>query len=269
MSALSWAQTTLVGFVKDGDTGEPMFSASVTVEGTTQGVMTDFDGRFSINVAKLPVTLNVSFIGYSLKQVQVTKANQRIEVKLMPDQILIEEAEVVGERISDKQKQAPLTVETMDALAIKEAPTGSFYEGLGNLKGVDLTSASLGFKIVNTRGFNSTSPVRSLQLIDGVDNQSPGLNFSLGNFLGAPDLDVKSVEIVAGASSAYYGPGAFNGVINMETKDPFVFTGFNASRRIGERNLSELGFRWADVFENKAGDAVFAYKVNAFAFSAY
>jgi outer membrane receptor protein involved in Fe transport len=269
ITASSWSQTTLVGFVKDGDTGDPMFSASVTVDGTTQGVMTDFDGRFSINVAKLPVTLNVSFIGYSLKQVQVTKANQRIEVKLMPDQILIEEAEVVGERISDKQKQAPLTVETMDALAIKEAPTGSFYEGLGNLKGVDLTSASLGFKIVNTRGFNSTSPVRSLQLIDGVDNQSPGLNFSLGNFLGAPDLDVKSVEIVAGASSAYYGPGAFNGVINMETKDPFVFTGFSASRRIGERNLSELGFRWADVLENANGDAYFAYKVNAFAFSAY
>ena len=268
-TAFSWAQTSLVGFVKDGDTGEPMFSASVMVDGTTQGVMTDFDGRFSINVAKLPVTLNVSFIGYSLKQVQVTKANQRIEVKLMPDQILIEEAEVVGERISDKQKQAPLTVETMDALAIKEAPTGSFYEGLGNLKGVDLTSASLGFKIVNTRGFNSTSPVRSLQLIDGVDNQSPGLNFSLGNFLGAPDLDVKSVEIVAGASSAYYGPGAFNGVINMETKDPFVFTGFSASRRIGERDLSELGFRWADVLENENGDAYFAYKVNAFAFSAY
>lgn len=269
MSTATVAQTTLVGFVKDGDTGEPMFSASVTVDGTSQGVMTDFDGRFSINVASLPVTLNVSFIGYSLKQVQVIKANQRINVKLIPDQVLIETAEVVGERISDKQKQAPLTVETMDALAIKEAPTGSFYEGLGNLKGVDLTSASLGFKIVNTRGFNSTSPVRSLQLIDGVDNQSPGLNFSLGNFLGAPDLDVKTVEIVAGASSAYFGPGAFNGVINMETKDPFVFDGLSASYRMGERNLNEWGFRWADVFENDEGDAVFAYKINAFAFSAY
>ena len=246
-----------------------MFSASVMVDGTTQGVMTDFDGRFSINVASLPVTLNVSFIGYSLKQVQVTQANQRIEVKLIPDQVLIETAEVVGERISDKQKQAPLTVETMDALAIKEAPTGSFYEGLGNLKGVDLTSASLGFKIVNTRGFNSTSPVRSLQLIDGVDNQSPGLNFSLGNFLGAPDLDVKTVEIVAGASSAYFGPGAFNGVINMETKDPFVFGGLSASYRMGERNLNEWGFRWAESFDNEDGDAVFAYKINAFAFSAY
>jgi len=269
MSTAMVAQTTFVGFVKDGDTGEPMFSANVMVDGTSQGVMTDFDGRFSINVASLPVTLNVSFIGYSLKQVQVTQANQRIEVKLIPDQILIETAEVVGERISDKQKQAPLTVETMDALAIKEAPTGSFYEGLGNLKGVDLTSASLGFKIVNTRGFNSTSPVRSLQLIDGVDNQSPGLNFSLGNFLGAPDLDVKTVEIVAGASSAYFGPGAFNGVINMETKDPFVFGGLSASYRMGERNLNEWGFRWAESFDNEEGDAFLAYKINAFAFSAY
>ena len=268
-STVAMAQTTLVGFVKDGETGEPMFSASVMVDGTTQGVMTDFDGRFSINVSALPVTLNITFIGYGLQQVKVEQANQRINVNLMPDQVLIEAAEVVGERISEKQKQTPLTVETMDALAIKEAPTGSFYEGLGNLKGVDVTSASLGFKIINTRGFNSTSPVRSLQLIDGVDNQSPGLNFSLGNFLGAPDLDVKSVEIVAGASSAYFGPGAFNGVINMETKDPFVFDGLNLSYRMGERNLFEGGLRWAQVIDNKDGDAVFAYKFNVFAFSAY
>ena len=136
-----------------------MFAASVIVDGTSNGVTTSFDGRFNLNVASLPVTLNVSFIGYTLQQVRVTQPNQRIQIKLVGDQVLIEEAEVVGERISQKQKQAPLTVETMDALAIKEAPTGSFYEGLGNLKGVDLTSASLGFKIVNTRGFNSTSPV--------------------------------------------------------------------------------------------------------------
>ena len=262
------AQVTLRGQVLDGSNGEPMFAANVLEDGTTNGVTTDFDGQFRIVVNSLPVKLNVSFIGFAVKQVLVEQANQRIEVKLESDQVLIEAAEVVGERISEKQKQAPLTVETMDALAIKEAPTGSFYEGLGNLKGVDLTSASLGFKIINTRGFNSTSPVRSLQLIDGVDNQSPGLNFSLGNFLGAPDLDVKTVEIVAGASSAYFGPGAFNGVINMETKDPFVFDGLSASYRVGERNLNELGFRWAQKIENSEGDPVFAYKVNAFAFRA-
>ena len=271
----SLAQTTIRGNVIDNSTGEPMFSASVVVIETGQGVTTDFDGLFRLEVARLPVVLQISFIGYGAETVTVSSDREKMVIKLSPDQILIEAAEVVGERISEKQKQAPLTVETMDLIAIKEAPSGNFYEGLGNLKGVDLTSASLGFKIINTRGFNSTSPVRSLQLIDGVDNQSPGLNFSLGNFLGAPDLDVKSVEIIAGASSAFFGPGAFNGVINMETKDPFVFSGLSVSTKLGEttkkgeRPLSEVGFRWAQILDNKNGDAVFAYKVNFFKFSAY
>ena len=65
--------------------------------------------------------------------------------------------------------------------------------------------------------------IPSLQIIDGVDNASPGLNFALGNFLGASELDLMKVEIVSGASSAFYGPNAFNGVISMETKDPFFF----------------------------------------------
>src|SRR5690606_15317953 len=118
------------------------------------------------------------------------------------------------------QKESPLTVETMGIIAIKETPAANFYEGLGNLKGVDVTASSLSFKVINTRGFNSTSPVRSLQIIDGVDNQSPGLNFSLGNFLGASELDVQKVDLIVGASSAYYGPNAFNGVIAMQTKSP-------------------------------------------------
>ncbi|WP_306640092.1 TonB-dependent receptor [Sanyastnella coralliicola] len=253
---------TVRGTVRDAETGEPIFSANVIVKGTTTGVTTDFEGEFKIDVASLPVTLQVSFIGYTLKEVNVADNKKRVDVKLSADQIMIDEAEVVGERISDKQKQAPLTVETMDAIAIKEAPSGNFYEGLGNLKGVDMTSASLGFKVINTRGFNSTSPVRSLQLIDGVDNQSPGLNFSLGNFLGASDLDVKSVDIVAGASSAYFGPGAFNGVINMETKSPFVFPGLSLSMKIGERQLFEQAVRYAEVVQNKEGQDLFAWKLN-------
>jgi len=263
------AQQMLRGRVVDGELGDPIFSANVIIEGTTTGVTTDFDGQFLLPVDQFPVQLQVSFIGYAMKRVTVQGADEKLTVKLVPDQILIEAAEVVGERISEKQKQAPLTVESMDVIAIKEAPSGSFYEGLGNLKGVDVTSASLGFKIINTRGFNSTSPVRSLQLIDGIDNQSPGLNFSLGNFLGASDLDVKSVDIVAGASSAFYGPGAFNGVVSMETKSPFQFPGVTASIRVGERELNELAFRYADYTTNDDGDPVLGFKVNAFRFSAY
>ncbi|MBI1268523.1 MAG: TonB-dependent receptor plug domain-containing protein [Cryomorphaceae bacterium] len=270
LSAISiQAQTTIKGRVRDKGTGEAVFSANVIVKGTTTGITTDFEGEFKIQVPELPVTLQISFIGYEMKEVTVREANQRVDVLLNSAQIMIDEAEVVGERISERQKQAPLTVETMDAIAIKEAPSGSFYEGLGNLKGVDLTSASLGFKIINTRGFNSTSPVRSLQLIDGVDNQSPGLNFSLGNFLGSCDLDVKSVDIVAGASSAFFGPGAFNGVINMQTKNPFIFPGLSVSMKVGERSLFEHAFRFAEAIENKDGKDFFAYKLNFYYMQAY
>lgn len=263
------AQEMLRGRVIDAELGDPIFSANVIIEGTTTGVTTDFDGQFLIPVSQFPVQLQVSFIGYSMQRVTVQNGSDKLTIKLAPDQVLIDAAEVVGDRISQKQKQAPLTVESMDVIAIKEAPSGSFYEGLGNLKGVDVTSASLGFKIINTRGFNSTSPVRSLQLIDGIDNQSPGLNFSLGNFLGASDLDVKSVDIVAGASSAFYGPGAFNGVVSMETKSPFQFPGINVSTKIGERELSELAFRYADYTTDEDGNPVLGFKINAFKFSAY
>ena len=262
------AQVTLKGKVRDAGNGESVFMANVIEKGTTNGVTTDFEGEFKLKVTKLPVTLQISFIGYSVEEVLVTDVNQRIEVKLSADQIMLDEARVVGERISERQKQAPLTVETMDVIAIKEAPSGSFYEGLGNLKGVDMTSASLGFKVINTRGFNSTSPVRSLQLIDGVDNQSPGLNFSLGNFLGASDLDVRSVDIVAGASSAFFGPGAFNGVINMESKNPFQYPGLSVSFKAGERSLFEHAVRYAEIIKNKNGDDVFAFKINFYSMQA-
>ena len=268
LSLTTFAQEVVKGQVIDGETGDPVFAAGVVVQGTSTGTSTDFDGRFRLEVDALPVRLNISFIGYAMLTVDVKTTENDVRVSLQPDAVLMEEAEVVGSRIDERQKQGPLTVESMDVLAIREAPSGNFYEGLGNLKGVDMTSASLGFKIINTRGFNSTSPVRSLQLIDGVDNQSPGLNFSLGNFLGAPELDVMKVDIVAGASSAFYGPGAFNGVISMETKSPFRFPGVAVSAKLGERNLTESGFRYADYIENAEGNPVLGFKINAFRFSA-
>lgn len=262
-------QYKLRGTVTDGTTGETLIGASVVLKGTTIGATTDFDGRFEIPTSELPpYTLVISFIGYAPQEIQVKSLDQELKFKLSTDQVLLKEAEVIGSRITDKQKQAPLTVESMDVIAIREAPSGSFYESLGTLKGVDMTAASMGFKVLNTRGFNSTSPVRSLQLIDGVDNQSPGLNFSLGNFLGASDLDVMKVDIIAGASSAFYGPGAFNGVINMTTKSPWLFPGLSASAKVGERNMLEGALRWAQIFKNKAGKDKFAYKLNLFALTA-
>ena len=248
------------------DKNEPIIGASVRVlingELSNVGTVTDFDGKWSLEIYNFPVQVEVNSMGYS-SQRKLIENSSSVIIRLRPDRNVLKEVSVVQQRLSEQQEKSALTVESMDALAIKESPSVSFYDHLGTLKGVDLTSASIGFKIINTRGFNSTSPVRSLQLIDGVDNQSPGLNFSLGNFLGAPDLDIVSVDVIAGASTAFYGPSAFNGVISMTTKDPFNFTGISSSLKVGERNLTEFSVRWADKVNEK-----FAYKINLFALKA-
>ena len=253
----------------DASSGEAIIGAVVKIKDMAGGGVTDLDGRFNLSVDRPPpFTLTVIYFGYVSQDVPVHGLEQEVKVKLVPDAVMLGDAQVVRERVSEKQKQAPLTVETMDLLAIKEVAGGDFYEGLGNLKGVDMTAASFGFKVINTRGFNSTSPVRSLQLIDGVDNQSPGLNFSLGNFLGASDLDVLKVDVIAGASTAYYGPGAFNGVINMTTKSPWAFPGLSVSVKGGERNMLEAAVRWAAVIGDSTSRKRWAYKLNAYALRA-
>ena len=257
------AQSTIKGKVVDAETGEDLVGAAVVIQGIGGGANTDYNGEFIIK-ATLPVRLKITYTGYTPSEISVSDAAQRIEVRLSSSSIVMEELVIKGQRIDDKQKAAPLTVENLDAIAIKETAAVSFYNGLGNLKGVDMTTASLGFTVINTRGFNSTSPVRSLQIIDGVDNQAPGLNFSLGNFLGASDLDVQKVDLIVGASSSFYGPNAFNGVISMETKNPFFNKGLAVSLKAGERELLEGALRYADVIKNKSGRDFMAYKVNFF-----
>lgn len=268
-SCIIYAQTTIRGEIKDAANKEGLTNATVVIKGTTEGTVADLEGNFELTTSqKFPITLVISYVGYTDKEVTLNSAQPKLVIELSEDAVTIDQVEVKGRRISEKKVQSPLTMETMDAIAITETPAANFYDGLGSLKDVDLTAASLGFKIINTRGFNSTSPVRSLQIIDGVDNQSPGLNFSLGNFLGASELDVNGVTLIVGASSAFYGPNAFNGVVSMQTKNPFLHKGLEAVVKGGERSLFEAGLRWADAVKNKAGKDVFAYKFNLSGFRA-
>lgn len=258
------AHTQIIrGLITDATNNEGAYGATIMEKGTSNGVATEFDGKFQLKLKNgFPATLVISGLGYVSQEVIVNNSNDPVSVKLEVNPVTLKEMNVTDSRLTDKQKESPLTVESMDAIAIKQTSSVSFYEGLGNLKGVDLTSASIGFKVINTRGFNSTSPVRSLQIIDGVDNASPGLNFSLGNFLGASELDIQKVDLVQGASGAFFGPNAFNGVISMTTKSPFDYQGITASVKYGERNLFEGALRFAQKFKDKKGFDRFAYKVN-------
>ena len=262
ITKFSFAQTNLKGTVSDGQTKETLIGANIVIKGENKGTSTNVNGKFSISTKKTyPIELIISYLGYENKKITVDK-NEQLNIYLFPNTKKLNEVKVVDNRITQKQKEAALTVEALDIIAIKSTPSANFYDALGSLKGVDISSASLGFKVINTRGFNSTSPVRSLQIIDGVDNQAPGLNFSLGNFLGASELDIMKVEIIQGASSAYYGPSAFNGVISMITRSPFLQPGLSVQYKFGSRRLFETSFRFADVLHNKDEKNKFGYKIN-------
>lgn len=269
-SVSSLAQQTINGRIIDGTTGDPLIGANVEVAGSTIGTTTDFDGYFELSGEMVyPLDLLSTYLGYEETSTTLSSGTNNLVIKMSESSVTVDVIEVKAARVSDERKKSPLTVEALDALAIKETSSQDFYSGLGQLKGVDLTTASLGFTVINTRGFNSTSPVRSLQIIDGVDNQSPGLNFSLGNFLGASELDIQKAELIVGASSAFYGPNAFNGVLSMTTKNPFFNKGLAGSIKVGERNLVNAAVRYADAWKNKDGNDWMAAKVNLFYLSAF
>ena len=259
---------TIRGIVKDSR-GDGIPGVVIMQQNATGRAVSGYDGSFSIKVAALPAVLNFSHTSYETHLDTVRSALKPLNIVLSEKAQLFKPASVSSSRLRDKRKESPVTVESMGASAIKETPAANFYEGLGHLKGVDMVSASLGFRIINTRGFNSTRPVRSLQLLDGVDNQAPGLNFSLGNFAGAIDIDLLRADIIVGANSATFGPNAFNGVISMVTKDPFRYKGLTVQIKAGERNLFETQVRYARTLKNKAGKEKAAFKVGVMVMRAY
>lgn len=243
--------------------GNPVAQASIKVVGTTMGALADSEGQFSITPPSYPASLEVGSSGMISQTITLSESQSGLEIVLKAT--TLEEVVIQARGVGARLQQDAKSVDAMTVQAIRNNPSESIFAGLGTMKGVDI-NGSIGFKVINTRGFNSAAPVRSLQIIDGVDNQSPGLNFSLGNFLGASDLDVQQVEIVQGASSAYYGPNAFNGVISMQTISPFETSrqGLSISLKGGERNLGEVAVRYAKGFGNRNGRQVFAFKLNAY-----
>jgi iron complex outermembrane receptor protein len=254
------AQTTITGVVKDAKTGELLPGANIKVENKAVGTNTDFDGEFVLKVSDTPpFTLEISMLGFKTETVQITKNNQKVEVSLTENETSLDEIVVSASRTPERIMESPVTVERMDTRAIKNTSAPSFYDGLENLKGVDINTNSLTFKSVNTRGFATFANTRFMQLVDGMDNSSPALNFALGNLLGMSELDVKTVELLPGASSALYGANAFNGIMFMTSKSPFddqgisvsVKGGITSQEAAGNNEFTDLNLRMAHAFSDK------------------
>lgn len=267
-TTIALAQTTISGTVTDAETKETLVGVNIIVKGKVIGTITDLSGKFTLNVNQAPpFTLVFSMVGFNSKEVEITGGMSNLSVELAESSIMGQEVVISASRVEESIMKSPVSVEKMDIIAIREVPQASFYDALNNMKGVEMSTQSLTFKSFNTRGFNANGNVRTVQMIDGMDNQAPGLNFSVGNIVGISELDLESVELLPGASSALYGPNAINGILLMNSKNPFQYQGLSANVRTGIMNESsrttpstgfyDFSVRYAKAFSDKV-----AFKVN-------
>jgi outer membrane receptor protein involved in Fe transport len=260
----SFAQTTVKGTVSD-DSGMPLAGANIIIDGTTTGVVADFDGNFALSTSmNPPFTIQVSSVGFETLSQKITKNNETLSISLKEGNPL-DEVVISASRTPERIFESPVTVERFGIREIKNTASVDFYGGLENIKGVDINVNSLTFQSVNTRGFATTSNTRFLQLVDGMDNSTPALNFPIGNLVGMIEADVQSVELLPGASSALYGAGAMNGILVMTSKNPFDSDGISVSLKrgitsqeaAGDNAYTDFSIRMAHKFSNK-----FAAKAN-------
>ncbi|WP_420552154.1 TonB-dependent receptor [Tenacibaculum aiptasiae] len=268
-TAIMVAQTTITGTVNDASLGGGLPGANIKVLRKSVGTSTDFDGKFTMTVTdNPPFTIEISSLGYQSKTVEITKNNQVVEVALTENATSLDEVVVSASRTPERVMESPVTIERFDSRAIKNTASASYYDGLENLKGVDINSGGFTFKTVNTRGFATFGNERFVQLVDGMDNASPALNFAIGNLLGISEVDVKSVEILPGAASALYGANAFNGIMLMRSKNPFddqgvsvgLKTGLTSQEAAGDNKFYDATIRMAHAFDDYvAVKASFSY----------
>lgn len=261
------AQTnTITGKIIDSDNMEALAGVSVMIKGTTEGTTSDDKGGFKIETKQsLPVTLIVSSSEFTTQEVLFSNSDNAI-IKLENITSIQNPIVIGGTRYPTKIMNSPVTVQKISRQMIINSPE-SGYGLIRSVKGVDEVVSSMTFHTPITRGSAGSGSTRVNQLVDGMDNQAPGLNFFVGNFVGLTELDVQSIELLPGASSALYGPGGMNGTILISSRNPFTDQGLSIQIKQGimhvdkkqrgnSSSLSDYTFRYAQALGKK-----FAFKI--------
>lgn len=257
----SYAQVKISGSVYD-EYLEPFYNAKIS--SGDNFAISDEEGNFTIVLSSntLPQTLVVSAFGFKTEEVSVISFEKRVNV-VLKENLLLDQVIISASRVPERIIESPVTVERLGLADIRKNTSNSFYDGLTNLKGINSREGSYGFKSINTRGFADFANTRFVQMIDGMDTAAQALSYSTGNFSGVSELDIQSVEILPGASSALYGANAYNGIMLMNTKNPFYHTGITTmfksgytSQEAGGNNpfydvAVRMGYKFNDVFAAK------------------
>jgi len=252
------AQTQVSGTVTDGN-GQPVPGASVVIDSNT-GTVTDFDGNFSLSTSKTPpFNLTVSNVGLETKTITVSSAMQSLTITLGESATQLDEIVVSASRMAERIFESPVTVEKFSIQQIERTPSADYFNGLENLRGIQLNQGGLVFNQVSTRGFATVYNEGFVTLVDGMNNQAPVFGFAVGNLVGLNELDVQSIEVLPGAASALYGADAYKGIMFLNSKNPFDHEGVSAYYKTGvtqqdaagNNEFTDFGIRMATKLGDK------------------
>ncbi|WP_299619477.1 TonB-dependent receptor plug domain-containing protein [uncultured Tenacibaculum sp.] len=262
----TFAQVEIKGVVYN-EYLEPFYNAKIKSKSAV--ALSDTSGNFTITLnGALPQTLEISAFGHQSEFVEVERVGQKINV-ILKENLLLDQVVISASRVPERIIESPVTIERFGLTDIRKTSSNSFYDGLANLKSIQVRESGYGFKSVNTRGFADFANSRFVQLVDGMDTAAPALNFSAGNLSGVSELDINNVEVLPGASSALYGANSYNGILLMNTKSPFDFTGISAQFKSGimSQDLSgnnefydatiRMAYRFSDAFAAKVNLSYF------------
>ena len=231
------------------------------------GTVTNISGEYLLEFDFIaPVNIIISGIGYEKRKIEIkSSGNFNYDFNLKESIFFGDEVVVSASLYEQNILKSPVSIEKLDIIEINQGSAANFYDELSNIKGIDMIVQSLSMRFPNSRGFNGNTNYRVNQLIDGVNNSSPGLSFSPGNVFGVTQIDVESIELLVGASSALYGPGGMNGTLIMTSKNPFDYQGLSLSIQGGMMHLQnnyekkitpmqDLNFRYAKKERAKTVD---------------
>ena len=207
------AQSKVRGTVTD-EQGEPIMGASVIVDGTSNGTVTDLNGNFTINNVPKNAKINISYVSFVTQHITFT-GQPEMKVVLKEDHLALNEVVVVGYGV---QRKSDVTgaLAHIDSKQLTEMPVTNAFEGMqGKTAGVDITNSQRPGTVgnINIRGQRSINASSSpLYVVDGMIIQNNGID-------GINPQDIESIEVLKDASAtAVYGARGANGVILVTTK---------------------------------------------------
>ncbi|WP_117880189.1 TonB-dependent receptor [Aureibaculum luteum] len=260
--AILHAQDTgsIQGIITD-DAGQPLPSASVSINSISKGVVTDFDGNYLLeNIPVGSYNVTFSFLGLqSITQRVSVEAGKitKVDISLNSSDNILNEVVVTAGKKPQKITDVPATVNVIRAQDIQEFASFNIGELAARQKGVDFVRSGVLGTGINIRGFNSAFNSKNLQITDDRVSTLVATGLPFGTFSTVTKDDVERVEILLGPNGTLYGPNAHNGLVSTITKNPFTSEGTTFAVGVGNQKVFTARLRHAQAISDK-----FAYKLH-------